>query len=137
MQKKFKRDLGSLESIFTFIHEFVSRNGLNDSLNYLLNLAIEELFTNMIKYNKQNSNPILIRLTKQENRLVISMTEFDTEPFNIKEVKSYDRNQKLQQRPVGGLGIHLVKNMMDQIDYKYDNRKSTIILIKRLRKTYV
>ena len=137
MKKKFKRDMDSLGSIFTFIQEFVSRYGLDDTLSYQLNLAIEELFTNMVKYNQHNPNPILIRLGKQKYKLVISITEFDTDPFNINEAKSYDPNQTLQQRPIGGLGIHLVKNIMDQIDYKYDNRTSTIILIKRLRKAYV
>ena len=129
--------MDSLESIFTFIQKFVSHNGLNDSLSYQLNLVIEELFTNMVKYNSQNQNPILIQLIKQKYKLVVSMTEFDTEPFNIKQVKSYDRNQILQERSVGGVGIHLVQNIMDQIDYKYDNRTSTIILIKRLGKVYV
>lgn len=129
--------MDSLESIFTFIQEFVNHNGLNDSFSHLLNLVIEELFTNMVKYNQHNPNPILIRLAKQKYRLVVSITEFDTEPFNIKDTKFYNRNQTLQQRPIGGLGIHLVRNIMDQIDYKYDNRTSTIILIKRLRKAYV
>lgn len=137
MKKKFKRDLSSLESIFTFIKNFVNRNSIDESLSYLLNLAIEELFTNMVKYNSQNPNPILIQLSKVKNKLVVSMTEFDTEPFDIKKVRSYDHNQSLKDRPIGGLGIHLVKNMVDTIEYSYENRNSTITLVKRLRKAYV
>lgn len=137
MEKKFKRDLSSLESIFTFIKNFVNLNSIDESLSYLLNLAIEELFTNMVKYNSKNPNPILIQLSKEKNALVVSMTEFDTEPFDIKKVRSYDHNQSLKDRPIGGLGIHLVKNMVDTIEYSYENRNSTITLVKRLRKAYV
>jgi anti-sigma regulatory factor (Ser/Thr protein kinase) len=137
MKKKFKRDLSSLESIFTFIKNFVNRNSIDESLSYLINLAIEELFTNMVKYNSQNPNPILIQLSKEKNTLVVSMTEFDTEPFDIKKARSYDHNQSLKDRPIGGLGIHLVKNMVDTIEYTYENRNSTITLVKRLRKAYV
>ena len=91
----------------------------------------------MVKYNSKNPNPILIQLSKEKNALVVSMTEFDTEPFDIKEVRSYDHNQSLKDRPIGGLGIHLVKNMVDKIDYSYENRNSTITLVKRLREAYV
>ena len=137
MQKRFKRDLQSLNYIFAFIQNFIMENKLDEEMSYTINLAIEELFTNMVKYNADNPNHILIDIVKEDDKVIITLTEFDTEPFYIEKVRTYNSTQPLEERPVGGLGIHLIKKMIDHIDYEYKDRKSTITLVKRLRKAYV
>jgi anti-sigma regulatory factor (Ser/Thr protein kinase) len=137
MRKNFKRDLQSLDHIFAFIQNFIMENKLDEAISYTINLAIEELFTNMVKYNADNPNNILIDIVKEDDKIVITLTEFDTEPFSIEQVRTYNSTQPLHERPVGGLGIHLIKKMVDHIDYEYKDRNSTITLIKRLRKAYV
>lgn len=112
-------------------------NKLDEEMSYTINLAIEELFTNMVKYNADNPNHILIDIVKEDDKIIITLTEFDTEPFYIEKVRTYNNKQPLEERPVGGLGIHLIKKMIDHIDYEYKDRKSTITLVKRLRKAYV
>ena len=137
MRKRFKRDLQSLNYIFAFIQNFIMENKLDEEMSYTINLAIEELFTNMVKYNADNPNHILIDIVKEDDKVIITLTEFDSEPFYIEKVRTYNNKQPLEERPVGGLGIHLIKKMIDHIDYEYKDRKSTITLVKRLRKAYV
>jgi len=137
MRKRFKRDLQSLNYIFAFIQNFIMENKLDEEMSYTINLAIEELFTNMVKYNADNPNHILIDIVKEDDKVIITLTEFDSEPFYIEKVRTYNNKQPLKERPVGGLGIHLIKKMIDHIDYEYKDRKSTITLVKRLRKAYV
>lgn len=131
MQKKFKRDVNSLESIYKFITEFVARNKLDAALIFSINLVLEELFINMVKYHPENPNEILIELAKYPDKIAVTLTDFDVDHFDIGQVEEYDRTQSLNDRPVGGLGIHLVKKIADRIDYEYKNRTSKIKLTIR------
>jgi serine/threonine-protein kinase RsbW len=132
MERSFARTLDALEEVFDFISEFAARNGLQDALAFGLNLAIEELFVNMVKYNPGNRNDILIGISRSDDRLEISLTDFDVEPFDITKADEYDTSRPLAERPVGHLGIHLVKRIVDEISYEYGDRRSRIILIKNL-----
>ncbi len=134
MDKKFKRDLSSLDDIFKFIDEFSVKTGLDESVVFTINLVVEELFTNIVKYTSENSNEILLQLKKNEDDLIIHLTDFDVDPFDITKTAEVDTKQSLEERRVGGLGIHLVKQMIDKIEYEYKDRQSKIILIKHLEK---
>ena len=134
MDKKFKRDLKSLDEIFKFINEFSAKTGVDESVVFTINLVVEELFTNMVKYTSENTNEILLELKKNEDDLIIHLTDFDVDPFDISKTAEVDTKQSLEERRVGGLGIHLVKQMIDKIEYEYKDRQSKIILIKHLEK---
>ena len=134
MDKKFKRDLNSLDGIFKFINEFSAKTGVDESVVFTINLVVEELFTNMVKYTYENSNEILLQLKKNADDLIIHLTDFDVDPFDITKTAEVDTKQSLEERRVGGLGIHLVKQMIDKIEYEYKDRQSKIILIKHLEK---
>ncbi len=134
MDKKFKRDLNSLDEIFKFINEFSAKSDVDESVVFTINLVVEELFTNMVKYTYENSNEILLQLKKDADDLIIHLTDFDVDPFDITKTVEVDTKQSLEERGVGGLGIHLVKQMIDKIEYEYKDRQSKIILIKHLEK---
>lgn len=134
MDKKFKRDLNSLDGIFKFINEFSAKTGVDESVVFTINLVVEELFTNMVKYASENTNEILLELKKNEDDLIIHLTDFDVDPFDITKTAEVDTKQSLEERRVGGLGIYLVKQMIDKIEYEYRDRQSKIILIKHLEK---
>jgi anti-sigma regulatory factor (Ser/Thr protein kinase) len=137
MKKKFKRHINSLEKIFKFLEEFEERHKLDKSISFAINLAVEELFTNMVKYRAKNPNDILIDLSKDANKVFVVLTDYDVEPYDIKQAKTYDAKQPLEDREAGGVGIHLVKKFIDDIDYKYHDGTSKITLIKYLEKRNV
>lgn len=137
MKRYFKRDIKSLDQIFNTIHDFATKVQLGENIIFILSLATEEIFTNMIKYNSKNQNDILIDFVKDNNKIMVTFTNFDVEPFDINKVKTYDTNLNLKERPVGKVGIHLVKKMIDEIKYDYKNRNSKITLIKYVGKKYV
>ncbi len=122
----------SLDEVFDFINGFVAANGIDGASAFSINLAVEEIFTNMVKYNSASAHDIAVTLAKDKNDLTVVLTDFDVEPFDVTQIAEVDVTQSLEARPVGGLGIHLVKKMVDQVDYQYANRQSTITLIKHL-----
>ena len=134
MEKRFRRDIRSLDEIFGFLDEFKKRSRLVGSTVLDLELMVEELFTNMVKYCSENPNDILIRIQRRGKKLILVLNDFDVEPFDITKVDEVDIKQCLEERKVGGLGIHLVKCIADEIDYEYCDRTSTITVVKNLER---
>ena len=136
MQKEFKRDISSLKKIYKMINAFINVEQLNVDLISSLNLVIEELFTNMVKYSSDNLNKILLELKIDNDRILIILTDYDVEPFDIRKATKYDNHQTVEKRPIGKIGLHLVKKYVDDINYKYQDRTSKITLIKYLGKKH-
>ncbi|MDZ7291752.1 MAG: ATP-binding protein [candidate division KSB1 bacterium] len=132
MAKKFKRALESLDEVFDFINDFITANKIGEAAAFSISLAIEELFTNMVKYNPGNANDIEITIEKNRNELAVTLIDPEVEPFDVTQTAEVDVTQPLADRKTGGLGIHLVKKMVDRLDYEYANRQSKITLVKYL-----
>ena len=137
MEQQFSRDIASLERAFGFIDEFAEREGLDDSVKNSVYLAVDELFTNMVKYQPANANDITIALEREAELLTIRLIDHDVEPFDITERKDPDLPASLDERKPGGLGIYLTKKAVDTITYDYRDRTSIITLTKRLRRNDV
>ena len=137
MERAFKRDISLLEEVFAFVSRFAQQQGLDDASVYALYLAIEELFVNMVRYNPGNPNNILISLQADQGKVIASLTDFDVEPFDLTKFQPYDTEKPLAERRPGGLGIHLVRTIMDDVSYEYRDRTSRIMLTKYLGKAHV
>lgn len=134
MEQKFKREIRSLEKIFDFISGFSTANRIGDSDVFVIKFVVEEIFTNMVKYNSMSNKDILVSLRRHSNTLSISLIDFDVDPFDLTKTEEVDIHQSLRERKVGGLGLHLVKKMVDKVDYEYKNRESKVTLTKTLEK---
>jgi anti-sigma regulatory factor (Ser/Thr protein kinase) len=136
MKTKFERDILALDELFNFLDVFIEKHQLDASFAFAIKLVVEELFINMVKYNSNNTNPLSVSLSKEEGKVVIELVDYNVDPFDITQFEEFDRTQSLEKREPGGMGIHLVKKMMDDIHYNYnaEKRTSKIRLIKYLRK---
>jgi len=135
--KKFKRSIGELKNIFEFIDRFANKYALQAKLVHDVTLAVEEIFTNMVKYNPTGPNEIELHLLFAHNVLKIKLIDRESEPFDITKAQVYDLNQRVEQRPVGKLGIHFVKKIMDHLEYQHKNKRTVITMIKNLGETNV
>lgn len=134
MEKEFKREMQSLEKIFQFIREFASANYLDESISFPISLVAEELFTNMLKYNPEGKHNVTINLNKDNDKVAIVLIDHSIHAFDITKTEYVDVDQPLHKRKIGGIGIHLVKNMVDEIDYQFIDGMSKITLIKYLER---
>lgn len=135
MNQAFPRSFESLKDIFDFTDRFFSRETIDPRHHFAVNFAVEELFTNMVKYNPGNPNPVRLELEQADGELVASLTDFDVEPFDVTAERDVDTDSPLEDRKIGGLGLHLIPKMIDSIDYDYDpaERRSRITFTKLLR----
>ena len=132
MRATFQRKVDLLAEIFDFLGRFFAANPVNASERHLIEMAVEEIFTNMVKYNPTGDGSIRIDIDRKDDCAVIGLTDFDTEPFDITAVPEVDVNKALEDRKPGGLGVHLVNKLMDHVGYEYKGREATITMIKRL-----
>ena len=132
MQREFPRDFAALEAIFAFVGEFFAAIGKGDADASAVELIIEEIFTNMVKYSLDGTQPIEVRLRQMEDAVEIGLTDFDVESFDYSKAPAVDPQELLAQRRSGGLGLHLVQKMADRVSYAYVDRKNMVTIVKRL-----
>jgi anti-sigma regulatory factor (Ser/Thr protein kinase) len=131
MQRSFKRELGSLAPLFEFTNEAAVRYGLDEAVVFAMNLAIEELFTNMIKYGGGDAE-VTVGLDVRDGRLEIEMVHPGARPFDVTSTGAVDVDEPLAERDPGGLGLHLMRRVMDDVVYEHKNGAARITLKKRL-----
>ncbi len=105
-----------------------------DDVAFSMNLALEEIVTNIIDYGYKGVEDydIIIRFTLEKHRLRIQIKDNAPE-FNPLDVKDPDDLDKpLDERNVGGLGIHLVKKFTDNFSYRRSNGKNIVTLTKNI-----
>ena len=130
--RKFPRTIGALESIFEFLEQYCAANKLGSAMAGTVSLAVEEIFTNMVKYNEATAPNIEIGLSVTAEGFKIRLVDAGVSEFDITQVPEVDTSRPLKDRRPGGLGLHLVKKVMDRVEYEYSEGASKITLIKYL-----
>jgi anti-sigma regulatory factor (Ser/Thr protein kinase) len=131
-QRSFPRSAASLPEIFEFMDAFFARAGVGDAHRLPIQFAVEELFTNLVKYSRGGTREIQLDLTRDGGRLLVSLTDFGVERFDIRAAPDVNVDLDLKDRKPGGLGIHLLKRMVDEIDYEYVDGRSKTTIVKLL-----
>ncbi len=98
--------------------QWLAERNAPSNAHYFANLAIEELVTNCIKYGYDDAGEhiVEIKLQLSGTELVLTVTD-DGRPFNPLDFPAPDTKLPVEARPIGGLGIHLLRRMSDRMDY--------------------
>lgn len=128
---ELKSSLSELKALCRHLKDFGYAKGLPQKCLSEVNLGLDELFTNIVSYGfeDESEHRIKFSLTKYNDTLVVKV-EDDGIPFNPLDVTNHQLSQDLDSINVGGLGIHLIKKMMDNIDYIREAGKNKVILKK-------
>jgi sigma-B regulation protein RsbU (phosphoserine phosphatase) len=112
--RDFKRNLSALEKIFAFTAAEVEA-----ALRPAVDLALEELFTNVVKYGRPSDAAVRIEIGRIAGGVEVSLIETDADPFDAAQAPEADTNLSLERRQPGGLGLHLTRKVVDSIEYRY------------------
>ncbi len=97
-------------------------------------IALDEIFTNISSYGYPvggGSVRVWVELDEEEKVLTITFADTGT-PYNPLETKEPDTTLPLDERPIGGLGIFMVRKMMDSVNYRRENEQNILVLEKKL-----
>jgi len=133
VQITHKNQLSELENIVINLEMLSEKWNIPLKIVMELNLVLEELFTNVVFYAFEDKNEHLIHMSFMlidAHQLQIRI-EDDGKPFNLLEKKVTDIFDKpLEERQIGGLGIHFVREMMNSVDYQRADHKNIVTLTK-------
>ena len=128
----FKNQLAEIERLGKVLTAFAQQQGWSSQFLFETNIALEELFTNIISYGyeEEQEHDIVLRLSDATQELTIEM-EDDGRPFNLLETPNPDVTLSLEEREVGGLGIYFVRQFMTDVTYQRTEGKNRIMLKKK------
>jgi serine/threonine-protein kinase RsbW len=95
-----------------------------------LNLILEEYISNLISYgfSDQLSHEISLEIIKEDSSLTLQIKD-DGNPFDITEYpENEDVDKPIEERKIGGLGIHFIRSLADKIDYSSEAGVNTLLL---------
>jgi len=122
-----------LDHIREFIEQLGPEWGLDAAYVFRLNLVLEEYINNLISYGFSDQLPheITIEVSNEYSKLIVVVVD-DGNPFDITHFpENAEIDKPLEERKIGGLGIHFIRTLTDQMDYKIEGsfNKLTFVLL--------
>jgi anti-sigma regulatory factor (Ser/Thr protein kinase) len=124
-----------LDRVSTAIEDFGLQADWPLDLVFKVNLALEEVVINVMNYGHDDGlHEIEISLLADENTLTIEIVD-DGRPFDpLHDAPKPNVTGELEDRSIGGLGIHLVREMMDEVRYRWEQGKNHLTMVASIAK---
>ena len=135
MEKKLilQNEVAEISKLAIFIDELGEEFGLSPELVFNLNLVLEEAVSNVIlyAYPKEEHQTISLIAKKKGNQLIFVLTDSGKE-FDPTQAPDADITLSAEERPIGGLGIFLIRQIMNTVEYQRIDGKNVLTLGKDL-----
>lgn len=127
-------ELESLSVFREFITECCGRHNVPDETVFELKLAVDEACTNVIEHGYKGMDPgsIILSFRIEADRILVSITDFG-HVFEPVEAPKPNVEAALEDRPLGGLGLYLIYQIMDNIDYQPSDDGNTLTFTKYIK----
>ncbi len=127
--------LDKIEEVTVFVNDQLSVLGCSDQIRIQVDVAIDEIFGNIARYayNPETGNAtVRIHVEEEPLRVIITFIDngkpFDPLTADIPNTTSLPA----KERPIGGLGLFMVKKMMDDVAYSYENGQNILTIRKKI-----
>jgi serine/threonine-protein kinase RsbW len=129
-----RNSLTALPSLQESVCDFLQRQALPTEVIYNVRLAVEEIVSNTVKFGYPDALPheIAVDLTLAPGEVIL-VIEDDARAFDPQTAPKPDLTLPVEQRPIGGLGLHLVRSLSGRVTYRRQNDKN--ILEVRFRRS--
>lgn len=125
--------LEEIERLAAAVEAFGATHQLPDTVVFAFNLSLDEVITNVISYAFADvqEHPIDVHLSLTGDVLVAEVSD-QGRPFNPIDVPTPDLDAPIEERRIGGLGVHIVREMMDTLEYAREGDRNILRLRKRV-----
>jgi anti-sigma regulatory factor (Ser/Thr protein kinase) len=129
-----KNQLSEIQRFQDEFAQFAFAQDLETATVRDLNVVFDELLSNIVRYAYRDDDPheIEVEIDASTDRLKITI-EDDGIPFNPLEADKPDTSLSLEERKIGGLGIYLVLNMVDEFTYERDGNRNIVVFTKSFK----
>ncbi|MCB2205995.1 ATP-binding protein [bacterium] len=128
-----RNNLPSIEEVKSAVADFAAAHGIPVALRDNLRVVLDELINNIIRhaYTDSDEHQIDVEVALRNRQLTATLRD-DGIPFDPFTYQVPDTDLPLEQREVGGLGIHLVRQMMDAVSYTRSDSRNIVTVLKKL-----
>lgn len=121
--------LDEVPHLVTSLEAFGARTGLSDAMVFRLTLALDEVVTNIVRhaFAGEGEHDILLRVTVDEG-VVTAVVEDEGCFFDPLTVPPADISAPIEQRPIGGLGVHLMRSLTQSLEYRRDRDRNVLTM---------
>lgn len=125
-------DIERIPELSEFIETFCDQQMVDISLAMSVNLALEEAVVNVMTYAYPEGvvGEVTVEAMAEDNCLTFTLIDSGT-PFDPTAQAEVDTTLSAEERPIGGLGIHLVRQIMDDVQYQYKDGQNILTLTKK------
>ncbi len=133
LELSIKNRVGEIARVNQSFNAFADRHGVTSGTRRAMDLVFDDLLNNIVSYayHDDDEHTIDVRVELSADRLAVTITD-DGIPFDPFASAAPDTALSLEERPIGGLGIYLVRNLMDEVSYSRRTDKNVVILVKHL-----
>jgi anti-sigma regulatory factor (Ser/Thr protein kinase) len=130
---RLSNKLLELDRLAEAVEAFGERHGFPRKMIYQVRLVLDELLTNVISYgfSDNTAHEIEVEMRLVDSRLMLRI-EDDAAPFDPLQAMTPDLTTTMEDRAIGGLGIHLVRKLMDSVRYERYDGKNRLFLEKTI-----
>ncbi|MFC1566595.1 ATP-binding protein [bacterium] len=131
---EIQNDLSQISVLASTVESFFSKNNIIDDIILDINLALEELVVNIISYafDDQHKHLIYVSLRIHEAKYIEIIIKDAGKEFNPLDIQAPDLDALLEDRGIGGCGIHLVRTLMDEVEYKREDGNNISTIRKKI-----
>ncbi|MFO1281659.1 MAG: SpoIIE family protein phosphatase [Burkholderiales bacterium] len=122
VRRGFPRGYESIPALVEHTAAYAAEHGVDAALLATVDLAIEELFTNMVKYSRSAAAEVRLDLLAVDGGIEVTLVDSDVDAFDPTQAPDVDTSLPIERRRPGGLGLHLVRKLV--ADYRYDYAKA-------------
>jgi len=126
------RSVAEIESAVALVRAFWEKHRLPETARFAVDFAIEEIFTNMVKYGRGGPTRIRLRLAREPGAVAVLIADPDSDPFDPTADRKVDLNAPVEARQPGKLGLPLIHRLVDDFAFEYVGRESRISFRKRM-----
>jgi serine/threonine-protein kinase RsbW len=126
-------DIAEIPAVSDRLEEALLANGFSAEDILDTQLAVEEAITNVILHGyRKPGEPIVVFCHISRNRMEVQVAD-TAPPFDPLSVPEPDLGGSVEDRSIGGLGVYLIRQVMDDVSYRYENGRNILLLSKRRR----
>ena len=126
-------NIQQIPQLAEFVETIAEEKNLDQAMAMSLNLALEEAVTNVILYAYPDGIDGLVDIEAYIHDDCLEFIISDSgKPFDPTAAPEADVTLGVEERSIGGLGIYLVRNIMDTVSYRYENGKNILVMIKKI-----